>query len=170
MLPNTKQNNIGRCFVSEEGSSRRHDEPTSVPLFVLGEETALHPWALTPSRGTFIMGQACKERKMVPRDAQDEKVLVIQLCPSLRFRGLQPTRLLCPWDFSRQGYWRELPFSSPGDFPDPEIKPESPALQADSLLPEPPGKPKVRKHIAVASHESTQVPSGEAGEIKFTLP
>ena len=120
MLPITKQNNIGRCFVSEDGSSRRHDEPTSVPLFVLGEETALHPWALTPSRGTFIMGQACKERKMVPRDAQDEKVLVIQLCPSLRFRGLQPTRLLCPWDFSRQGYCSGLPFPSPG------IKPESP--------------------------------------------
>ena len=26
--------------------------------------------------------------------------------------GLQPTRLLCPWDFSRQEHWSGLPFSS----------------------------------------------------------
>ena len=30
--------------------------------------------------------------------------------------------------------WSMLPFSSPGNLPDPGIKPESPALQADSLL------------------------------------
>ena len=35
--------------------------------------------------------------------------------------------------FSRQEYWSELPFPSPGDLPDPGIKPRSPALQADSL-------------------------------------
>ena len=29
---------------------------------------------------------------------------------------------------SRQEYWSGLPFSSPGDLPDPEIKPWSPAL------------------------------------------
>ena len=34
-----------------------------------------------------------------------------------------------------------LPFPSPGDLPDPEIKPRSPSLQADVLLSEPPGKP-----------------------------
>ena len=36
--------------------------------------------------------------------------------------------------FTRQEYWDELRFLSPGDLPDPGIKPESPALQADSLL------------------------------------
>ena len=35
--------------------------------------------------------------------------------------------------FSRQEYWRGLPFPSPGDPSDPGIKPESPALQLDSL-------------------------------------
>ena len=44
-------------------------------------------------------------------------------------------------EFSRQEYWDRLPFSSLMDFPNPEIKPRSPALQADSLPPEPPGKP-----------------------------
>ena len=43
--------------------------------------------------------------------------------------------------FSRQEYWSGLPFSSPGDHPNPGIEPESPALQADSLSSEPPGKP-----------------------------
>ena len=45
-------------------------------------------------------------------------------------------------EFSRQEYWSGLPFPSPGDLPDPGIKPGSLALQADSLLSEPPGKPK----------------------------
>ena len=34
-----------------------------------------------------------------------------------------------------------LPCPPPGDFPNPGIEPRSPALQADSLLTEPPGKP-----------------------------
>ena len=43
--------------------------------------------------------------------------------------------------FSRQEYWSGLPFFSPGDLPDPGIEPRSPALEADSLPSEPPGKP-----------------------------
>ena len=46
-----------------------------------------------------------------------------------------------PVEFSRQEYWIGLPFPSPGDLPNPGIEPQSPALQADSLLSEPPGKP-----------------------------
>ena len=44
-------------------------------------------------------------------------------------------------EFSRQEYWSGLPCTSLGDLPDPGIEPESPALKADSLPPEPPGKP-----------------------------
>ena len=40
-----------------------------------------------------------------------------------------------------QDYWSGLPFPSPGDLPDPEIRPGSPALKADSLMSGPPGKP-----------------------------
>ena len=44
-------------------------------------------------------------------------------------------------EFSRQEYWNELSFPSPGDLPDPGIKPGLPILQAVSLPSEPPGKP-----------------------------
>ena len=43
-------------------------------------------------------------------------------------------------EFSRQVYWSGLPFSSPGDLPNPGIEPGSPTLQADALPSEPPGK------------------------------
>ena len=43
--------------------------------------------------------------------------------------------------FPRQEYWTGLLFPSPGDLSHTEIEPGSPALQADSLSSEPPGKP-----------------------------
>ena len=50
-------------------------------------------------------------------------------------------RLLLFMGFSRQEYWSALPFSSPGDLPNPGTEPQSPALQVDSLPSEPPRKP-----------------------------
>ena len=55
---------------------------------------------------------------------------------SLRPRGLQPARLLCPLGFSRQEYSSGVPCPPPGDPPNPRIEPRSPTLQADSLLTE----------------------------------
>ena len=66
--------------------------------------------------------------------------LVPQSC--LTEHGLYPSRLLCPWGFSRQQYWSGLPCPPPVDLLNSGIKPRSPTLQADSLLFEPPGKPK----------------------------
>ena len=45
--------------------------------------------------------------------------------------------------FSRQEYWSESLFLSPGDLTDPGIKPRSLTLQANSLQSEPPRKPYV---------------------------
>ena len=69
-----------------------------------------------------------------------------QSCPTLRPRGGYTPCAVAPQaplsvGFSRQGYWSGLPFPSPGDLPNPGIKPESPALQADALPSEAPGKP-----------------------------
>ena len=54
--------------------------------------------------------------------------------------SMEPTRLLCPWRFSRKEYWSGLPCPPPGDLPNPGIKPRTAALQADFLPFEPPGK------------------------------
>ena len=73
------------------------------------------------------------------------------LLKKVKVKSLSRVRLfVTPWTvalqappstgFSRQEYWSELPFPSPGDLPDPGIKPRSPALQADALTSEPPGK------------------------------
>ena len=48
---------------------------------------------------------------------------------------------LLSMEFSRQEYWSGLPCPPPGDLPNPGIEPRSLALQVDSLLSEPPGKP-----------------------------
>ena len=44
-------------------------------------------------------------------------------------------------EFSRQEHWSGLPFSSPGDLPDPGIEPRSPALAGRCFTGEPQGKP-----------------------------
>ena len=62
---------------------------------------------------------------------------------SLQPHGLEPTRLLSPWNFPGE-YWSGFLFPPPGDLLDPGTKPASPVspeLQADSLSSEPPGRP-----------------------------
>ena len=44
-------------------------------------------------------------------------------------------------EFPRPEYWTGLPFPSPGDLPNPGLKPRSSALQEESLPAETPGKP-----------------------------
>ena len=59
--------------------------------------------------------------------------------------------------FSRQEYWSGLPFPSPGNLPDPGIKPGSPALQADSLPFEPSGKTYTNTHTHIYTHTHTHI-------------
>ena len=61
--------------------------------------------------------------------------------------------------FSRQEYWSGLPFPSPGDLPNPGIEPTSPALQADALTSEPPGKPSQRKAMPKNAQTPAQLHS-----------
>ena len=62
----------------------------------------------------------------------------LTLCDPMDCRPPGPSLFM---GFSRQEYWSGLPVPSPGDLPYPGTEPGSPALQADSLLSEPPGKP-----------------------------
>ena len=82
--------------------------------------------------------------------------LLSGLSPQVKVKSLSHVRLFATpctvahqappsMGFSRQEYWSGLPFPSPGDLPDPEIEPRSPAFQADALTSEPPGKPYLLK-------------------------
>ena len=85
-------------------------------------------------------------------------VLVTRSCPTVT-----PLTVACQaplsMGFSRQEYYRGLPFPSPEDLPHPEIKPGSPALQADSLPSDPPEGRWAKQEIAYVSsfpfHHST---------------
>ena len=68
------------------------------------------------------------------------KVLVAQSCPT-HCNSVYCSLPGSSVGFSRQEYWSGLPFPSSGDLPDSRIEPGSPALQVDSLLSKPPGKP-----------------------------
>ena len=65
---------------------------------------------------------------------------VAQSCPTLCDPWTVAHQAPPSMGFSRQEYWSGLPFPSPGDLPDPGIKPRSPTLQADALTSAPPGK------------------------------
>ena len=76
----------------------------------------------------------------------------------MKVKSLSHVRLFAtPWTvasqdppsvgFSRQEYWNGLPFPSPGDLPNPGIEPRYPAMQADALTSEPPGKRQRKKTI-----------------------
>ena len=81
----------------------------------------LYVWNLKRRTQTKVKSLSCVQLFGTPRTA------ACQAPPSM--------------EFSRQGYWSGLAFPSPGDLPNPGIEPRSPALQADSSLAEPPGKP-----------------------------
>ena len=79
----------------------------------------------------------------------------------MKVKSLSRVRLFAtPWTvayqappsmgFSRQEYWSGLSFPSPGDLPNPGIKPGSPALEAEALTSESPGKPYIYMQIFVA--------------------
>ena len=81
------------------------------------------------------------------------------LLPPLKWKSLSHVQhFVTPWtvasqaplsmEFSRPEHWNRKLFPSPGDLPKPGIKSSSPALQVNSLLSEPPGKP---KNIGVGS-------------------
>ena len=66
---------------------------------------------------------------------------VVKSCLTLsQPRRLYPARFLCPWDSPDNNTGVGCHFLLQG-LPNPRIEPGSPALQADSLLSEPPGKP-----------------------------
>ena len=67
-------------------------------------------------------------------------VLVSKLCLTFHHPWTVAGQALLSMEFSRPEYWSGLPCLSPGDLPNPGIKPGPHTLQTDSLPSEPPGK------------------------------
>ena len=95
-------------------------------------------------------------------DLQSHKITYDSVNCSVVSNSLEPHELQAKTplsiEFSRQEYWNGLPFPSSGDLSDPGIEPGSPTLQADSLLFEPPRKPKInhaQQHVTVRQRWST---------------
>ena len=63
------------------------------------------------------------------------------ISPIFHFVFCVPTRLHCPWGFSRQEYWNGLPCPPSGDLPNPGTESRFPELQVKSLPAELRGKP-----------------------------
>ena len=59
----------------------------------------------------------------------------------LQLHGLKPTRVLCPWNSPGKNTGVGSHSLLQRIFPDPGTEARSPALQVDSLLSDPPGKP-----------------------------
>ena len=102
------------------------------------------PWFSSSQTGMYLKCSGIKKHSIIWHTFE---LWCVCVCQSLSCVWLFTT----PWtvvrqaplsmEFSRQQYWSGLLFPAPGDLPDPVIKPRSPALQADSLQSEPPGKP-----------------------------
>ena len=93
-------------------------------------------WNLSPLFSfNKLVWRWCKNSHAVQRAVVYPLCLRAQSCPSLCNPLGAADQAPLSIGFFRQEYWNRLPFPSPGDLPDPGIKPTSLALQADSLSP-----------------------------------
>ena len=67
--------------------------------------------------------------------------LVAKSCPTLETPWTVACQATLSMGFPRQEYWSGLPFYSPGDLPNPGIKPTSPSLEGRFFIAKLPGKP-----------------------------
>ena len=97
--------------------------------------------------GSLWRGEWKHTPVLLPREVHGQRSLCVCVWQSLSHVQLFATtwtvahQAPLSMGFSRQECCSVLPFPSPGDHPEPGIEPGSSALQADSLLSEPSGKP-----------------------------
>ena len=101
-------------------------------------------WKL-PDGVNWLRGKLCLSKSLIQFSVDGWSCVPSWL---FKVKSLSLVQLLAtPWTvaykaplsmgLSKQEYWSGLPFPSPGDLPNPGIKPGSPALQTDALPSEP---------------------------------
>ena len=101
-----------RCCFQKEQKATLVTSPGSAVLHFLEH--------LSLSRREYIFlpfGNVCREHRVAGQEPPGVAQSCVFLCRTQV--TLLPTRLLCPWGFSRQEYWSGLPCPPPGDLPDP---------------------------------------------------
>ena len=94
------------------------------------------------SLGTVTAAMKLKDACSLEESESEVKLLsCVQLFAIPRIVAYQAPLFM---GLSRQEYWSELPFPSPGDLPNPGIGPRSPTLQVEALPSESPGYDKPR--------------------------
>ena len=120
-------------------ASRTNKEENTRALMTLITRKGQNPpdcWSNWPLPGLWFQFKVVYET--LESESESE---VAQSCPTLCDSWTVAHEAPPTMGFSRQDYWSGLPFPSPGDLPDPGIRPRSPALKADTLTSAPPGKP-----------------------------
>ena len=151
----------GMCFMGLQGWDKGWGEPTFVQGWPHSGLMICHLDCLLKS-----LRELCKYYRCLTQFNHDlwgwcsailhfKSVLVAELCLTLCDPIDLGHQAPLSMEFSRQEYWRGLPFPSPGDLPNPGIKPRSPAFQVDSLPSEPPGKP--QPQISLHSNASFRI-------------
>ena len=116
-----------------------------------GGSSVRNPPAIAGDPGSIPGSGRSPEEEMAEHDLATKQQQ--QMKPAAAAKLLSRVQLCAtPWTvahqaplsmgFSRQEYWSGLPFPSPRDLPNPEIKPRSPAFQTDASTSEPSRKPK----------------------------
>ena len=67
-------------------------------------------------------------------------------------------------EFSKQEYWSGLPLPSPGELPQPGIKPTFPALAEGFFTTEPPGKPHLETSGAIFGYHNLGSSGGHVAD------
>ena len=97
-------------------------------------------WVLFSGSGGGLYSRISSSN-VIPKKVKEREVT--QLCPTLWTPWTVAYQDPQSMEFSRQEYWSGLSFPSPGDLPSLGVEPRSPALQTDTSLSEPPGKPHI---------------------------
>ena len=139
-----------RYHVPKSGMSRRATQSAIKSMEFNGTEWKQATTATTNFIWLQILQLTSKKLPLTGSSWVSECVLCVHMCRcsivsnSLQPHGLQPTRLLCSWNFPVR-----LSFPTPGDLPDSGIEPMSPALAGKFTTTVPPGKLKCQRTATI---------------------
>ena len=131
MINNTEHENQSHDFNNKSQNTHTHTH-THTHTYIY-TYTYLHLYTCIWARVTLFRSTLQTRNRYVSDSPTCAVCAVAQLCLTLFNPMDYAHQAPLAMGFSRQGYWRGLPFPPPGNLPNPGIKPGFPVLQADSL-------------------------------------